>query len=150
MSKNYPEIDPDRLLTDLIATTPGEDGKWFVTAKTLERFDLAMQLAWRSPCDPQTLIRVARDNVAKNPAIAAEVAVAAVHWICQGSGHELTSLDVLTVYRLATEAGQALGQSERVALRIQTMLEPTTHEVRLAREVVNLPDIPQGGSSWPT
>ena len=147
VSKKYPEIDPDRLLTDLIATTPGEEGKWFATAKTLKRFDLAMQLAWRSPCDPKTLIRAARDNIAKNPAFAAEVALAALHWTCQGRGYELTSLDVLMAYRLATEAGQALGQSERVALRIQTMLKPTTHEVRWVREVVNLPDISQGGSS---
>ncbi len=58
----YPEIDPDRVLADLIATTPGEEGKWFATAKTLKRFDLAMQLAWKSPCDPKTLIRAARDN----------------------------------------------------------------------------------------
>lgn len=32
----------DRLLTDLIATTPGEESKWFAMAKTLKRFDLAM------------------------------------------------------------------------------------------------------------
>ena len=59
VSKKYPEIDADRLLTDLIATTPGEEGKWFATAKTLKRFDLAMQLAWKSPCDPNSLIRAA-------------------------------------------------------------------------------------------
>lgn len=42
VSKKYPEIDPDRLLSDLIGTTPGEEGKWFATTKTLKRFDLAM------------------------------------------------------------------------------------------------------------
>lgn len=60
VSKKYPEIDADRLLTDLMAATPGEEGKWFATAKTLKRFDLAMQLAWKSPCDPKTLTRAAR------------------------------------------------------------------------------------------
>lgn len=142
VSKKYPEIDADRLLTDLIATTPGEEGKCFATAKTLERFDLAMQLAWKSPCDPKTLIRAARDNAAKNPAFAAEVALAALHWICQGRGYELTALDVQTAYRLAAEAGQALGQSERVALRIQTMLKPTTREVRWVREMLDLLPVP--------
>jgi tetratricopeptide (TPR) repeat protein len=116
VSKKYPEIDADRLLTDLIATTPGEEGKWFATAKTLRRVDLAMQLAWKSPCDPKTLIRAARDNVGKNPAFAAELALAALRWICQGRGCELTSLDVQMAYRLANEAGNTLGQSERVAL----------------------------------
>ncbi len=147
VSKKYPEIDPDRLLTDLMAATPGEEGKWFATAKTLKRFDLAMQLAWKSPCDPNTLIRAARDNVAKTPAFAAEVALAALHWICQGRGYELTSLDVHMAYRLAREAGQALEQSERVALRIQTMLKPTTREVRWVREMLNIPASSEAGPS---
>lgn len=145
VSKKYPEIDADRLLTDLIATTPGEEGKWFATAKTLKRLDLAMQLAWKSPCDPKTLIRAARDNVGKAPAFAAEVALAALHWICQGRGYELTSLDVQMAYRLASEAGQALGQSERVALRIHTMLKPATREVRWVREMLNLPASSEAG-----
>ena len=147
LSKKYPEIDADRLLTDLIATTPGQEGKWFATAKTLKRFDLAMQLAWKSPCDPETLVRAARDNVGKNPAFAAEVALAALHWICQGRGYELTSLDVQMAYRLAREAGQALGQSDRVALRIQTMLKPTTREVRWVREMLNMPASSERGLS---
>lgn len=134
----YPEIDPDRVLADLIATMPGEEGKWFATAKTLKRFELAMQLAWKSPCDPKTLIRAARDSIAKSPSFAGEVALAALHWICQGRGYELTSLDVLLAYRLAQEAGDALGQSDLVVLRIQTMLKPTTREVRWVREMLNL------------
>lgn len=138
LSKRYPEIDTDRLLMDLIATTPGQEGKWFATAKTLKRFDLAMQLAWKSPCDPKTLVRAAKDNVGKNPAFAAEAALSALHWICEGVGYELTSLDVQMAYRLASEAGQALGQSDQVALRIQTMLEPTTREVRWVREMLNM------------
>ncbi len=143
----YPEIDADRLLSDLIATMPGEEGKWFATAKTLKRFDLAMQLAWKSPCDPKTLIRAARHNVGKAPAFASEVALAALHWICQGRGYELTSLDVQMAYRLASEGGQALGQSDRVALRIQTMLRPATREVRWVRELLNLPALPEAGPS---
>jgi tetratricopeptide (TPR) repeat protein len=146
VSKKYPEIDPDRLLSDLIATTPGEEGKWFATAKTLKRFDLAMQLAWKSPCDPKTLIRAARDNVQKAPSFAAEVALAAMHWICQGRGYELTSLDVQMAYRLAKESGDALGQSDRVALRIQTMLRPTTREVRWVREMLAFTDSPGVGT----
>jgi len=147
ISKKYPGIDVDRLLTDLIATTPGEEGKWFATAKTLKRFDLAMQLAWKSPCDPKTLIRAARDNAGKAPVFSSEIALAALHWICQGRGYELTALDVQMAYRLATEAGQALGQSERVALHIQTMLKPTTREVRWVRETLNLPASSEAGPS---
>ncbi len=32
----YPEIDPGRVMSDLIATTPGEEGGWFATTKTLK------------------------------------------------------------------------------------------------------------------
>jgi tetratricopeptide (TPR) repeat protein len=143
----YPELDPDRLLSDLIATTPGEEGKWFAAAKTLKRFELAAQLAWQSPCDPKTLIRAARDNLGRAPVFAAEVALAALHWICQGGGYELTSLDVQMAYQFASEAGIALGQSDRVALRIQTMLRPATREVRWVREILNLPASPEAGPS---
>ncbi len=145
VSKKYPEIDADRLLSDLIATTPGEEGKWFATAKTLRRFDLAMQLAWKSPCDPKTLIRAARDNADKAPAFAAEVALAALHSICRGRGYELTARDVLLAYRLVIDAGEALGQLDRVKLRIQTMLKPTTREVRWVREMLDLLPVPPIG-----
>jgi hypothetical protein len=143
----YPEVDPDRVLSDLIATTPGQEGKWFATSKTLKRFELAMQLAWKSPCDPKTLIRAARDSIKKSPAFSLEVALAALHWICQGRGYELTSLDVQMAYRLAQEAGDALGQADRVALRIQTMLRPTTRETRWVREMLSPPASTEGGAS---
>lgn len=103
--------------------------------------------SWKLPCDPKTLIRAARDNAAKNPASAADVALAALHWSCQGRGYELTSLDVQMAFRLATEAGQALAQPERVTLRIQTMLKPTTREVRCVREMLNLPASSEAGPS---
>ncbi len=59
--KCYPMKDPSEILADLIATTLGEEGKWFATAKELELYDLALDLANRSPCDPKTLTRAARD-----------------------------------------------------------------------------------------
>lgn len=105
-----------------------------------------MQLAWKSPCDPKTLIRAARDNLRSAPGFAVEAALAALHWICQGKGYELTSLDVQMAYQLANEAGNALGQSERVALRIQTMLRPTTREVRSVRAMLHLPPSPRAGA----
>ena len=142
IARKYPEIDPDRLLSDLIASTPGEEGKWFATAKTLKRYEVAMKLAWASPCDPKTLTRAARDNIRSAPVFAGEVALAALHWICQGRGFELTSLDVQLAYQLVIEAGDSLGQSDRVALRIQTMLRPATRDVRWVREMLNLPPPP--------
>lgn len=51
VAKRYPMKDKLQILSDLIATTPGEEGKWFATAKELGFYDLALELANRSPCD---------------------------------------------------------------------------------------------------
>src|SRR2546425_8098927 len=63
-----------RILGDLIASTPGEEGKWFATAKTLKQYDPALALARRSPVDPKTLVRAARDHLKSQPAFALDVA----------------------------------------------------------------------------
>jgi hypothetical protein len=42
VAKRYPMKDPSEILADLIATTPGEEGKWFATAKDLKLYDLAL------------------------------------------------------------------------------------------------------------
>jgi hypothetical protein len=139
IAAKYPDVDPDRLLADLIASTPEEEGKWFATAKTLKRFDLAMSLAWRSPCDPKTLARAARDFSEKQPVFAAEVALAALHWICLDYGYELTSHDVIAPYRLAIELGQRLDQSDKVTLRLQTMLARDSVRVRWVRQMLSSP-----------
>ncbi|MES9874573.1 MAG: hypothetical protein ABW146_15820, partial [Candidatus Sedimenticola sp. 6PFRAG7] len=54
VAKRYPMKDPSQILADLIATTPGEEGKWFATAKDLKLYDLALELANRTPCEPKT------------------------------------------------------------------------------------------------
>jgi hypothetical protein len=122
IAKKYPEIEPDRLLADLIASTPRDEGKWFATAKSLKRFDLAIDLAWRSPCDPKTLTRAARDHLENQPAFSAEVGLAALHWIAQGHGYELTALDVREPYRYAMEAAQRIGQADEVRLGVERIL----------------------------
>lgn len=122
IARKYPEIEADRLLEDLIASTPDEEGKWFATAKSLGRFDLAIKLAWRSPCDPKTLTRAARDRIEEAPAFAADAALAALHWMAAGYGYELISLDAQEAHGLALEAGAILSQSEQVQRHIDRIL----------------------------
>ena len=140
LAKKYPEIEPDRLLGDLIASTPGDEGKWFATAKSLKRLHLAMKLVWRSPCDPKTLTRAARDFLADEPAFATEVALAALHWISEGHGYDLTGQDVQDPYRYAQEGAQVLGQEERVALRLRPILTGDSPTRRWMRQVLGLSD----------
>ena len=47
------------------------------TAREIGLFDLALELASRSPCDPKTLTRAARDYLETEPAFALGCAVAA-------------------------------------------------------------------------
>ncbi len=55
------------LLGDLVASTPGEEGKWFAAAKEAGLFDEALALANRTPTDPKTLTRAARDHAETRP-----------------------------------------------------------------------------------
>lgn len=68
IAKKYPEKPAKQVLADLVKSTPGEEGKWFATAKELELFDVAIELARRSGCDPRTLARAAHDHATDRPA----------------------------------------------------------------------------------
>lgn len=124
VAKKYPELAKDKLLDHLIASTPGEPGKWFATAKTLKLFEQATRLAWASPCDPKTLNRAARDHLKTQPDFAMQCALASLHWISMGHGYELTGLDVQDAYRIAMEAAAATQQTEQAHVTIERMLAP--------------------------
>ncbi|MBS0304730.1 MAG: hypothetical protein JSR43_05035 [Proteobacteria bacterium] len=122
LAKKYPELAPDKLLGHLIASTPGEPGKWFATAKTLKLFDRATQLAWASPCDPKTLTRAARDHLSKQPDFAMQAALAALHWMSMGHGYELTGFDAHEAHRLAIEAARNAELSAQAQAAIEQVL----------------------------
>ena len=124
LAKKYPELAKDRLLDHLIASTPGEPGKWFATAKTLKLFDQATRLAWASPCDPKTLNRAARDHLKKQPDFAMQCALASLHWMSMGHGYELTGLDVQDAHRLAINAATIIQQTQQAQAAIEHVLAP--------------------------
>jgi hypothetical protein len=109
LAKRYPMLAPERLLQDLIASTPGEEGKWFATAKQLKFLDLAEALAWQGPCAPSTLSRAARDFQTEAPSFAFAVALAALRGICLGWGYEVTGADVLEAFVLARDTAGPAG-----------------------------------------
>lgn len=104
VAKRYPMKDKAQILADLIATTPGEEGKWFATAKELELYDLALELANRSPCDPKTLTKAARDYLDSVPEFALGSAMTALRWLSEGWGYKVTSADVVEAYDRAMDA----------------------------------------------
>ena len=139
LAKKYPELAPDKLLGHLIASTPGEPGKWFATAKTLKMFDRATQLAWASPCDPKTLTRAARDHLTQQPEFAMQAALAALHWMSMGHGYELTGLDAQEAHRLAVEAAGHALQTERAQATIEQMLAQDRPMSAWLRRLLGMP-----------
>ena len=122
VAKRYPTKDEREILTDLIATTPGQEGKWFATAKELKLYGLAVKLALQSPCDPKTLTRAARDHLDSEPAFSHRCAVQALHWFCQGWGYEVTSTDVRDAYDLAVAAAVKMNSRETLD-QLQGLIE---------------------------
>lgn len=124
--KKYPNKLPQDILRDLIASTPGDEGKWFAAAKNAGLFDMAIELVAHSPTDPRTLIRAARDYCEKQPNFALKSGLAALRWISIGQGYEITAKDVLEAYMAVIKTAPYAGVSvERVNEQIQDMVSGT-------------------------
>ena len=141
IAKRYPGIEPSRILGDLIASTPGEEGKWFATAKTLKQYDLALALARRSPVGPKTLVRAARDHLESQPAFALDVALAALYWMARGEGYELTGADVAAASDYAAAAAAVLGTEALGRERIAESVAGDGPAARWARQCLGFDDV---------
>ena len=128
VAARYPMKERAEILSDLIATTPGQEGKWFAAAKEVALYDLALDLAHRSPCDPRTLIRAARDHVDSQPEFALEAALCALHWLSRGWGYEITSTEVLQAHDFAMAAADALGRNSDTEERIVAVINGADSE----------------------
>jgi hypothetical protein len=63
-----------------VATTAGDEAKWFAAAKEAGLFDEALDLAGRSPCDPKMLARAARHFADKQPVFALGAGLLSLQW----------------------------------------------------------------------
>jgi hypothetical protein len=138
IAKRYPGIETSRILGDLIVSTPGEEGRWFATAKTLKQYDLALALARRAPVDPKTLVRAARDHVKNQPLFALEVALMALYWMALGEGYELTGADVGAARDHAVAAAGTLGSGAHVSERIAANVAGDGTAARWVRQCLGI------------
>ena len=122
VAKKYPHMPEEQILADLVKATPGEEGKWFATAKELGLYDAAVQLARTSPCDPRTLARAARDHAADNPVFAVEAGCAALAWLIEGYGYEITGADVWLAYSATMKAAETIGRAAETKDRIRRLV----------------------------
>jgi hypothetical protein len=122
VAKKYPHKPAAEILADLVKAMPGEEGKWFTAARDLGRYDVAIELARTSPCDPRTLARAARDYATKEPAFAIEAGHAALGWLVKGYGYEITAADVRMAYSAAMKAAETLGRATETKERIRQLI----------------------------
>ena len=124
--KKYPQKAAAEILSDLVMTTPGEEGKWFAAAKEAELYDEAIALADRAPCDPRTLTRAARDHAEKQPSFAIQAGLLALRWLVQGHGYEIKGADVWTAYSNTLKAAERAGKVEQTKARVRQIIAAGT------------------------
>lgn len=136
VAKKYPHKNPAEILEDLVAHTPGEEGKWFAAAKHAKLFDEAIALANRTPCSPQTLTRAARDFADQNPGFALQAGLTALRWLVEGYGYEITGLDVMNAYSFTLKAAENAGCASETQARIRDLVAHDTSGQGLVSQVL--------------
>ena len=124
--RKYPHISEPEVLADLVAASPGEEGKWFAAAKEARLYDEALALATRSPGDPKTLTRATRDFIKVNPGFALGAGLIALHWLIEGYGYEISGADVWDAYLKTMAVADAVGKSAKIRGQIRAMVAAGT------------------------
>ena len=123
VAKKYPGKPPETILRDLIASTPGQEGKWFAAAKASGLFALATELAQRNSADPRTLIRAAKDYAIDQPEFALAAGTNALSGIARGAGYDITSADVRDAYAALVHAARSAGVDDAtLKARVRTAI----------------------------
>lgn len=109
-----------------MATTPGDEGKWFATAKEAGLLDEAIWLANQAPCDPKTLTRAARDFGAVHSELTVEAGPG--HASLAGRGPWLRDHERRRVGGVHgdDERGGEGGRAEEARARIRTLVASET------------------------
>lgn len=133
IAKKYSHKNPDEILADLIDSSPGTEGKWFATAKTLGFLKLAGELSKASPCDPRTLTRAARDFLETDPEFALTCGLSAIHWLLEGHGYEITSFEILQSYTATMQAADKLSKLDSVKSILREAVESKSSQNEVAK-----------------
>ncbi len=134
--RKYPDREPLDILKDLVASTPGDEGKWFASARSMGFYDKAIELANLTPCDPRTLTRATRDMAESEPRFAVEAGIAALRWLVGGYGYDITGLDVLEAYDHTMKAAGNAGSADETIERIRTLVASEVYDERFVNKVL--------------
>ena len=121
---------------EAVSEIKADEGKWFAAAKEAKLFEEAIALANWAPCSPQTLTRAARDFAETNPAFAIEAGMAALRWLVEGYGYEITSADVLNAYSITMRAADCAGRVDETRARVRDLVAQETFGERFVTRVL--------------
>jgi tetratricopeptide (TPR) repeat protein len=133
IKRKYPDLEPSRILNDLVARAPENAGQWFAAAKSEGLLDEALVLAKQSPCAPQTLARAARDFAEEHPHFALGVGMQALYWIGEGYGYEVEDSDVLEAFEHIMRAARNLGREHETKEAIWQLMDDASLNARFLR-----------------
>lgn len=136
IAKKYPHKEARVILADLVANSPGNEGKWFAAAKSAGLYSEAIDLANRTPCDPKTLIRAARDMKSREPLFAAEAGITALRWLEAGYGYEITGFDVREAFQFTMEAARNADCESETLERIRALVASDTSTSRMVSTIL--------------
>ena len=137
IAKKYPHKNAADILRDLAASTPGAEGKWFAAAKDAGLYDEAIALIAHSPADPRTLTRAARDFALTQPRFALHSGLAALRWMAQGHGYEITGADVLDAWNATAAAAGGAGMDENtVKTQVRAWVAEDNSFARFMRDIL--------------
>lgn len=136
IAQKYPHKNPREILNDLVGNSPGEEGKWFAAAKSAGLYPEALELANRSPCDPKTLTRAARDMAETEPLFAIEAGMTALKWLVKGYGYEVTGEDVTSAYSNTMKAAETARRMPETLERIRTLVAGEVYGERFVSKIL--------------
>lgn len=136
IAKKYPQKKRLDILRDLVASTPDDEGKWFAAARSSGLYNEAIELANRTPCDPKTLTRAARDLAVAKPRFAVEAGVAAIRWLVEGYGYEITGMDVRAAYEHTMKAAEKAGCRDETLERIRKLVAGEVLGERFVNKII--------------
>lgn len=134
--KKYPGRTPESILMALVDRTPGEEGKWFAAAKDAKLYDVALELARKSPVDHRTLMRAVEDFAERQPGFALNSGLIALHWICTGRAYEATMGEVRAIFDGVMRASEIAGCRDAALDSVRKTLAAFPEE-KLVRSTLN-------------
>ncbi|TVS18726.1 MAG: hypothetical protein EA417_02465 [Gammaproteobacteria bacterium] len=119
----YPERDPGAMLAALVATTPGQEGRWFAAARQAGLLDAAVALAERSATEPATLITAVKQHAESEPPFTLRCGLLALRGLLRGDAFDPEKIDLDLLVRHLTQAADALGVRDDLPGQIDALLQ---------------------------